>query len=169
VLTLEEPRVTLLLEQLDVHCHENEWFVSADTALLGTTAVEAAWVPPGMNNTIWQIVNHLLFWNEDVVHRLRGTVNPNKAADNDVTFGQPGDPFDEAGWEQTLVRFRSVMKELRSTIADVEDGQLDMPYRPDSPSIQRLLSNIMMHDTYHIGQIVLLRKLRSSWPGFDWS
>ncbi|MBE3554421.1 MAG: DinB family protein [Thermicanus sp.] len=148
--------------------NENEWFVSAKVALQGITAEEAAWTPPGKGNTIWQIVNHLTFWNEDVIFRLRGMENPAKAESNEVTFGDPGDPHDEKGWEDTLKRFFAVMEELKEVVEGLDEERLDQSYRPGSPAIARLLGNIMMHDTYHLGQIVLLRKIRNTCPGFDW-
>jgi uncharacterized damage-inducible protein DinB len=159
----------VFLEQLDMHCYENEWFASMDQALHEVSAAEAAWTSSGISNSIWQIVNHLIFWNEDVIHRIKGTENPYKAEDNEETFGNPGNPDDEIGWSETVQRLNEVMKKLKTVIVDLDDEKLKVPYAPNSSSIERLLSNIMMHDTYHIGQIVLLRKLQSSWSGVDWS
>lgn len=159
----------MFLDQLDMHCHENEWFASMDQALHGVTAAEAAWTSSGNSNSIWQIVNHLIFWNEDVIHRIKGTENPHKAKDNEETFGSHGDPEDELGWAQTVQRLSEVINNFKRVIEDLDDEKLKAPYAANSSSTERLLSNIMMHDTYHIGQIVLLRKLQSSWSGVDWS
>lgn len=154
----------LFLEQLDMHCHENEWFASMNQALHGVTAAEAAWRSSENSNSIWQIVNHLIFWNEDVIHRIKGTENPHKPENNEETFGNPGDPEDEIRWAQTVQRLNEVMSKLKTVIAaDLEDEKLKTLYAANRYSIERLLSNIMMHDSYHIGQIVLLRKLQSSW------
>ncbi|MCM3122926.1 MULTISPECIES: DinB family protein [unclassified Mesobacillus] len=159
----------IFLEQHDMHFHENEWFASIDQALHGVVAAEAAWTSSGISNSIWQIVNHLIFWNEDVIHRINGTENPQKAEENETTFGNPGNPEDEIEWARTVQRLNEVMNELKTVIADLDDEKLKAPYAADRYSIERLLSNIMMHDTYHLGQIVLLRKLQSSWGGVDWS
>jgi uncharacterized damage-inducible protein DinB len=159
----------MLLEQLDMHCHENDWFATMDQALQGVTAAEAAWTSSGISNSIWQIVNHLIFWNEDVIHRIKGTENPHKAENNEETFGNPGDPEDEIGWGKTVQHFSEVMNHLKTVIAELDDEKLKAPYAANRYSIERLLSSIMMHDTYHLGQIVLLRKLQSSWSGVYWS
>ncbi|MDG4658464.1 DinB family protein [Ectobacillus antri] len=159
----------VFLEQLDMHYHQNDWFASINQALDGVSAAEAAWTSSGISNSIWQIVNHLIFWNEDVIHRIKGTENPHQAADNEETFGNPGDPEDEIGWNQTVERLNEVMNTLKTVIADLDDEKLKVPYAANRYSIERLLSHIMMHDTYHLGQIVLLRKLQSSWGGIDWS
>jgi uncharacterized damage-inducible protein DinB len=159
----------MFLEQLDLHFHENDWFASMDQALHGVTAAEAAWTSSGITNSIWQIVNHLIFWNEDVIHRIKGTENSHKAIDNEETFGNPGDPKDEIGWTKTVQSLNEVMNKLKTVIADLDDEKLKAPYAANRYSIERLLSSIMMHDTYHVGQIVLLRKLQSSWGGVDWT
>jgi uncharacterized damage-inducible protein DinB len=159
----------VFLEQLDMHYHENDWFASMNQALHGVTPAEAAWTSSGSSNSIWQIVNHLIFWNEDVIHRIKGTENPHRAEDNEKTFGNPGDPEDEIGWAQTVQHFDEVMNNLKTVIANLDDEKLKAPYTANRYSTERLLSNIMMHDTYHLGQIVLLRKLQSSWDGVDWS
>jgi uncharacterized damage-inducible protein DinB len=138
-------------------------------ALDGVNATEAAWTSSGTSNSIWQIVNHLIFWNVDVIHRIKGTEHLHKAESNEDTFGKPGDPEDENGWAQTVQHFNEVMEQLKTVIAELDDEKLKAPYAANSPSIERLLSHIMMHDTYHLGQIVMLRKLQSSWGGVDWS
>lgn len=159
----------VFLEQLDMHHHQNDWFASMDQALNGITPAEAAWTSSGTSNSIWQIVNHLIFWNEDVIHRINGTENPHKPEDNEETFGNPGDPEDEIGWAKTVHRFNEVMNDFKTVIADLDDEKLKAPYATNRYSTERLVSSIMMHDSYHLGQIVLLRKLQSSWVGVDWS
>ncbi|TDL77793.1 DinB family protein [Peribacillus frigoritolerans] len=156
-------------DQLDMHWHENDWFASLEQALDGVSAPEASWTSSGKSNSIWQIVNHLIYWNEDVIHRIKGTKNPHIIKNNEETFANPGDPEDENGWVQTLQRLNEVMNQFKTVIAELDDEKLKAPYAANSSSIERLISSIMMHDSYHIGQIVLLRKLQSSWGGVDWS
>ncbi|RIW28704.1 DinB family protein [Bacillus salacetis] len=158
----------VFVDQLDMHCHENDWFASMDQALKGVSAAEAASTSSGTSNSIWQIVNHLIFWNEDVIHRLQGTENHHGAESNEETFGHPGNPEDEQGWRRTVHRFTEVMDTLRTVIAGIDDETMKKPYAADRYSRERLLSSIMMHDSYHLGQIVLLQKLQSSWGNVDW-
>ncbi|WP_411334438.1 DinB family protein [Metabacillus indicus] len=159
----------LFSDQFDMHWRENDWFASLEQALDGVSAPEASWTGSGKSNSIWQIVNHLIYWNDDVIHRIKGTENPHKIKDNEETFADPGDPEDEYGWAQTLQRLDEVMNRFKTVIAELDDEKLKAPYAANRPSIERLISSIMMHDSYHIGQIVLLRKLQSSWGGVDWS
>ncbi|WDL97531.1 DinB family protein [Alicyclobacillus sp. ALC3] len=158
----------LLLEQLDVHWHSTEWFVSFDAALTGLTAMEASWTTDGAGYTIWQIVNHLVFCNADIVQKVTGKGEPLQAADNDASFGDPGDPSDDEGWSITVRKLHGALHDLQELIASMNDEKLDAPYRENKSITGRLLGNIMMHDTYHLGQIVLMRKLQRSWTPVDW-
>lgn len=158
----------LLLEQLDVHWHKTEWFVSVEAALSGVTAKEASWTQPGAGYTIWQIVNHLVFCNVDVIQRFTGKGEPLQADDNDATFGEPGDPHDEAGWVSTVEKLYETLGNFQQILASLDDEKLEVPYQEGRSPTGRLLGNIMMHDSYHLGQIVLLRKLQKSWTPVDW-
>lgn len=59
-------------------------------AIENLTAAQAAWQPPGGGNTIWQNLNHLNYFNERSLEKVKGDV-PGKALDtNEETFGAPG-------------------------------------------------------------------------------
>ena len=44
----------------------------------------------------------MAFWKEIGARRLVGEILPGSQIDNDATFGEPGDPEDEAGWLQAM-------------------------------------------------------------------
>ncbi len=54
----------VISEQFDACYDENTWFVALKPALDGVTAEHATWKPAGVDNSIWEEVNHLIFWNE---------------------------------------------------------------------------------------------------------
>lgn len=107
----------------------------------------------------------MIFYNEDVIHRIKGTENQHNLETNEETFGKPKDPDDEFGWTKNVLRLNEVKNNLKTVFAGLDDEKLKAPLAANRYSIERLLSNIIMHDSYHIGQIVLLRKLQSSWSG----
>lgn len=156
----------LLFGQLHEHLYEDDWFPSAKNILKELSAEEASWAPSGKEmNTIWQIMNHLNFYNQDVIYRLRGETNPVRPSTNEETFGAPGDPRDDEGWQETVTAFFQVMEEMRQVLALREEASFNQAYRPNRPSVGQLIGSIMMHNTYHLGQVVLLRKMRNAWPG----
>jgi hypothetical protein len=148
----------ILLEQHNACYDDNQWFVSLKTVLDGVTAEHADWRPDGADNTIRETVNHLLFWNERWLKRYRGEIIAPEDIDNDSTFDAAAD------WDDTVARLFGVMETWREIYGQIDDEKLsssvsekyDAPWR--SP-----LGNQNIHNAYHIGQILLLRKLQGSW------
>ena len=54
----------VLIEQFTACYDENNWFVSLKTVLDGVTAEQATWKLETVDNSIWETVNHLSYWNE---------------------------------------------------------------------------------------------------------
>ena len=78
----------LLLEQFRT-CYNGTnwyWFVNLLTAIDSLTAEQAAWKDNSTNNSIWQIVNHLIFWNTRYLNRFKGIPVQEMKGDNDSTF-----------------------------------------------------------------------------------
>ena len=149
----------MLLEQHTACYDEDNWFVSVKNAVAGLTADQAAWKPDGADNSIWEEVNHLIFWNERWIQRYRGELNYPEDIENTGTFKS-----DETDWQATLSKLNEVMDEWRRILGSITDEKLAAPVNDQfqapwhSPLAQQ---NI--HNAYHIGQIVLLRKLQGSW------
>lgn len=159
---MSRDRIDLLLMQKDFSWDKEEWFPPLAAALEGVGPAEAAWQPPGGGNTIWQTVNHLNYYNDRVLTRITGATPGTALPDNDATFGGPGNPEDAAGWQATLEEARRIAADLRQAIADLTDADLDKSL--SSGTLGQLLPAWVLHEAYHGGQIVLIRKQQGSWP-----
>ena len=159
-------RTDLLREMMAVRDDDpagENWFAPVSRALGGLTAAQAAWVPGEGMNTIWQLVNHLTFWTRFVAGRLAGDPPTGRAIDNDATFGSPGDPADDEGWARAVQGLRDAYGGLHAALAPQTDAELDRPLNSRRTPAVTMISGTVMHDAYHIGQIVLLRRLQGSW------
>ncbi|MBP2000875.1 putative damage-inducible protein DinB [Paenibacillus shirakamiensis] len=154
--------------QLEAVWTEDAWIVPISRALADVTAKQAAWQPPGEGdtNSIWQLVNHMNYYNDEVLHRLKGISIPAKTTTNTSTFGEVGDPQDEAGWQRTREHAFELYEQLQAHLSSMQDEDYVKEYegRPQWKLIARWIS----HDSYHNGQIVLIRKLQNSWPTTIW-
>lgn len=156
-------RITQLLAELDLANDREGWFAPLAHGLRGVTAAQAAWQAAPGTNTIWQTVNHLAFWKGLVARRMQGAPRSDERIDNDATFGTPGDPADEAGWQSTVAGLQAAHAALREAIAAREDADLDQPLPEDREPLGQTLLGLVGHDAYHGGQILLLRKLQGAW------
>ncbi|WP_068785122.1 DinB family protein [Paenibacillus phocaensis] len=151
----------LLALQKDNTWEEEEWIVPLSTALAGLTAEQAVWAPPGGGNTIWQTVNHINYYNERMLSRLTGVEPGARVETNEETFAVG--TADEASWTDVMAETKRIQLELREVIASLSEDELEAPYANTNESVGRELSRWMLHDAYHAGQIVLIRRQQGSW------
>jgi DinB superfamily len=77
---------SILLDQLrGTHDHE-EWFVPVKIAIEGLTPEQASWKDEAENHSIAQLVNHLIFWNQQQLAKFRGEKPAPFNGDNKETF-----------------------------------------------------------------------------------
>ncbi|MCC3359101.1 DinB family protein [Bacillus sp. REN16] len=142
--------------------YEEKWYPPLPDTLKDLTAEQACWQPEGKAaNTIWENVNHLLIFKERLISRLHQDDTFVAPQNNDETFVQ-GEANDEDAWQETVRRTLQVHDALQSSLASLQEAELDQPC-PSLPVWQQYL-NLLLHDAYHTGQIVQLRKLQGSWP-----
>ncbi|AEI39355.1 DinB family protein [Paenibacillus mucilaginosus] len=155
-------KTDLLLHGWD-HCIDREdWYPPLRDVLKDMTEEEASWRPEGAAaNTIRENLEHLLFYKERLLKRLTGeeTEYPDGVT-NDDTF-RP-ETSGEASWDAVFSRLEKVHAAIRQEIASLSDG--DWENRTPGKPLDLWVKALTLHDAYHTGQIVLLRKLRGSWP-----
>jgi uncharacterized damage-inducible protein DinB len=149
----------ILLNQHSACYDENGWFVALKSALEGVTAEQAAWKPQNIDNSIWETVNHIIFWNERWLQRYRDELTKPEDVENKGTFKS-----EETDWQATLEKLNAVMDEWREKLESIDDAKLESPVNDEYQAPWRSpLAHQNIHNAYHIGQIVLLRKLQGSW------
>lgn len=66
------------------------------------------------------------------------------------------------GWARTLRGLHDAYSELETVVARQADADLERPLKSRHTRAVSTVSRSVMHDAYHIGEIVLLRKLQGS-------
>jgi uncharacterized damage-inducible protein DinB len=153
-------RKDVLLEQFLCCQKKSHWFVSFEKAIDGLTPEEALWKKSDSENSIWEIISHLVFWNERFLNRFKNAEVRKFDGGNDFTFTY----LAQLEWEQAIERFNTVMTDWYETIKNSDDEKLDQPISEESEETwSESLSSITLHNAYHIGQIVTIRKMQGSW------
>jgi uncharacterized damage-inducible protein DinB len=120
-------------------------------------------------HTIWQILGHVSYWMDYELKRIAGKrpAYPEHAAES-----WPADdgPANEDAWIGEIARFSSLLEEL-SDLASMSGEKLDRAVERLHPSqstpvstVRAVLWQIVAHNSYHFGQIVLLRQCLGKWP-----
>ncbi|WP_256256263.1 DinB family protein [Paenibacillus sp. BC26] len=150
----------VLLDQLAA-CHNDEsWFKSSKTILEDISVAEAIRKTEGNSSSIWEIANHLIFWNEMWLRRFinNDVIEENKIG-NDETFELDHTNINEKGWNETIQRLQNGFIEWRDMISNCEESKLESRI-PSYFNAQwwGVISNLCIHNAYHIGQMMLLKK-----------
>ena len=153
----------ILLEQLNVCFDENGWFVALKNALNNLSAEQAAWKPENLDNSIWETLAHLNFYNERYLRRFKGESVPPVEIENSETFAGGTEASDKA-WQTEVERFDRVMSDWRSELKAADEDKLARAVSAENESPWwEVIANIGAHNAHHGGQIVVLRKLQGSW------
>jgi uncharacterized damage-inducible protein DinB len=157
-------RVDLLQSLITGSFERGGWVASADEALSGLEAEDAAFRPGPGAHTIWELVRHLSFWEDLVTDRLGGMpLGPGRISNKSTFDGC--EPEDRASWKEAAGRLLSANRRLAAAVGRLEDAQLDQPLPGEQKTLLKdLLEGMALHQAYHLGQIVLLRKLLGKWP-----
>jgi len=120
--------------------------------LAGVTAAQAAARPLPNAHTIWELVLHIVAWDDVFRTRLEG--RPMNAPE-EGDFPPVADAS-EAAWQKTLARVDETHRRLIDTIDRVTDEQATVPGK--DYTVAYLLRSLARHQVYHAGQIMLLKK-----------
>jgi len=122
-------------------------------ATQGVDATLAQQTIGNSQNSIWQLVFHIIYWRTTVINRLNGSIDPPPFKDMSLP-----DSLNEESWKQTLIDFEATYHQLRSTIAHFKEDSLHKPSPKPEQSFYQLMLGCLQHDAYHLGQIVLLKR-----------
>jgi len=122
----------------------------------------------GYPHSIFQILFHMNFWMEYELRRIRQENPPYPA--HAAESWPPESPASEGEWKQAETRFVALIGEL-SALAQSDPKFLNREVKAThavhsqhSSSVLAVLWQLAVHNSYHLGQIVLLRRLLNSWP-----
>ncbi|MGI8950970.1 MAG: DinB family protein [Chitinophagaceae bacterium] len=115
---------------------------------------EAIGVPTGITNSIAMLVHHILYYNEIVEQRLK---NLNPAFNNANGFNV--DINNEEDWQQLKQKCINSFKELANTVRQFPDEKLEEINPRGNSTFYKMLHGVVEHAHYHLGQIVLLKKI----------
>ena len=118
---------------------------------------------PTLPHTIWQLVGHLNYWMDFELRCIEGPESPypeHAAAGWPRTDGPP----DRESWALSLALLRTNLDQLVA-LANARASTLARIVHPGKgTTVEDILVVLAAHNSYHVGQIVLLRQALGAWP-----
>jgi len=118
--------------------------------------------PPGIPHTAWRLVEHLRIAQWDILQFSRNPSHVSPAFPEGYWPTADG-PEDDEQWNHTLERFRSDLKAMIDLVLDPSIDLLAPISHGDGQTLLREALLVADHHAYHLGQLVLLRRLLGAW------
>lgn len=131
--------------------------------LKGLTAKDARYVPQKGIHSIWSHLFHMVFWYRISVQAIEGeTIDWQTYDTKGKEWPDQLEMQKDANWNALVTTFTEFLGNAK-TILETKD--LAKPVKSfGDMTIGRTMLVLAQHNSYHIGQIVLLRKLQGNWP-----
>lgn len=128
-------------------------------ALRGVTAAQAAWRPTPRRKSIWELALHIAYWKYTVRRHLETGERPRFPRGPSNFPDQPERP-DATAWARDVALLRAEHEGLVAAVRNLTSARLDdIPPEGRRWTYGELVLGIAAHDTYHTGQIQLLKRL----------
>ena len=124
--------------------------------LEGIAAADAARMPLDDVHSIWEILLHMIAWQDYTIAVVDGADGQGLEGAED--WPPAPDPGTEEEWEAALQRFEGGGRDIRERILHFDDARLREPIPGRDFPMKILLHGIVHHNVYHAGQIALLKK-----------
>jgi uncharacterized damage-inducible protein DinB len=120
-------------------------------------------------HSIFQLVSHLNYWMDYELRRTRGEqpVYPAHAVESWPSVAAPAN---EAEWRKAIAHFAELLAQLAALAESTPDvlARDVLATHPDhtkhSASLLAVLWQTLVHNSYHVGQIAMLRRALGVWP-----
>ncbi len=119
--------------------------------------------PAGVPHTPWRLLEHLRIAQWDILEFCRnsGHVSP----EFDAGYWPQGDaPPDAGAWDRSVAAFRSDLKAMQDLVADPNTDLFAKIAHGQGQTILREALLVADHNAYHLGQLVIVRRLLGAWP-----
>ena len=134
------------------------WYGSAVMNGLRDITLQEASGRIANQHTIAEILNHMTQWKKFALEKLRGNAGYDIQVDSHADWIMLND-LDEVTWEQIKKLYGQVTSDLLAEIPNHPDEILGELVSGRKYTYRELLEGITEHDIYHLGQIMLLKKI----------
>jgi hypothetical protein len=140
----------------------SEAHVTFDDAVSGVPAQLRGVRPAGLEHSPWELLEHIRIVQRDILDfSLTGRYDElDWPADYWPNSPEPPAP---GGWERSITTVREDRARLQELIRDAQtDLTAVTPHGTDQTYLREMLL-VLDHTAYHVGQLVLTRKLLGAW------
>ncbi|MGA8742145.1 MAG: DinB family protein [Terracidiphilus sp.] len=119
-------------------------------------------VPSGAEHSPWQLLEHLRIAQWDILEFSRGEEHESPKWPEGY-WPKEKAPADEKAWDKSVRAFKKDLKEMIALVEDPKTDLFSKIVHGDGETVLREALLAADHNAYHIGQLVLVRRLLGAW------
>ena len=118
--------------------------------------------PPGAEHSAWELVEHIRITLWDILDFSR---NPEyKEREWPAAYWPtPTENVSDAAWDKSIEGYRGTLKEMCDLVTDESTDLFAKIPHGDGQTVLREAMLAADHTSYHVGQLVLVRRLLGAW------
>lgn len=157
-----DPTYRLLLRGKGAHADPVAMLADVPAALAGR-------LMEGYPHSIWQLVGHMTYWMQYELDRIAGK-KPHYPEHAIESWPEDISPRGEAEWQDARAKLAAridLLSALSESSADILRSPVESMHskeEPRSTSVESVLWQIMVHNSYHVGQIAMMMRSFGVWP-----
>ncbi len=114
--------------------------------------------PTGVPHSAWELLEHMRLAQQDILDFSRNPAYKEKKFPDDYWPAGPEPPNQES-WERSVEEFKGDLREMRALVGDKSQDLLAKIPHGQGQTLLREALLIIDHNSYHLGQLVFLRKM----------
>jgi hypothetical protein len=134
-----------------------------DSAIKGLPAELRGKKPKGCPHSAWQLLEHMRIAQLDILEFTRNPKHISPKWPDEYWPVSPVPPTEKA-WNKSVKAFRADLGAISEIVADLKtDLYAPLPHDEDKTILREILL-VADHNAYHLGELVLLRRMLDAWP-----
>jgi hypothetical protein len=118
---------------------------------------------PGEPHTPWRLLEHLRIAQWDILEFSRNPKHQSPVFPDGYWPSEDAPP-NAVSWDRSVIAFRSDLKAMQDFVADPATDLFARIPHGDGQTILREALVVADHNSYHLGQLVMLRRVLGAWP-----
>jgi DinB superfamily len=119
-------------------------------------------VPSGFSHSAWELLEHMRVALWDIVEFTKDARHKSPPWPDGYWPSSPTPPQEEA-WQQSVRSIVDLLEEMRALVLDRHRPLLEPLPRGQGQTLMREALLVADHNSYHLGQLVQLRKALKAW------
>ena len=135
-----------------------------DSALRGLPAHLRGVKPKGCPHTAWQLLEHIRIGQWDILEFCRDATHVSPKWPEGY-WPKTEAPPSAAAWNKSVARVRADLKAVEKLVVSKKTDLMARIPHGTGQTVLREALLVADHNSYHVGQLVLLRRLLGAWKG----